>query len=97
MKNVMKVALMVATVLVFVGATCGHLPPIPIEPTDTANCASACKHLQELDCEEGQPLEDGTSCTKFCEDTQKSGHALNPTCVMGIQTCEGINTCTGTP
>jgi hypothetical protein len=61
--------------------------PAPHLPDDTPSCPSACKRLREFGCEEGQPLEDGTSCEKFCEDTQQSGHALRPSCVMTIQSC----------
>jgi len=67
-------------------------PPEPKKPgvhvpDDTPSCPSACAHLRELGCEEGQPLEDGTSCEKFCEDTQNAGHALRPSCATTIQTC----------
>jgi hypothetical protein len=65
--------------------------PSPREPTDTPNCAKACEHLAKLGCEEGKPLEDGTTCTTFCENTQQSGHALNPTCVMSIIECSELD------
>jgi len=86
-----------AVVLVFClgGVTCQPVhPPIPIEPNDTENCAAACTHLTALGCPEGEPLEDGTSCTKFCVDTQKSGHPLNPTCVMKMTACSELEGCT---
>lgn len=63
-----------------------HKPAVHL-PTDTPSCPTACQHLRDLGCEEGAPLEDGTSCEKFCEDTQNSGHALRPSCVMTITTC----------
>lgn len=71
-------------------ASCCSTTPAPVAPArlnDTPNCAAACSHLEQLGCEEGKPLEDGTTCTKFCEDTQTSGHALNATCVMLISAC----------
>jgi hypothetical protein len=83
-------------VVLMMGATCNNVrpPPIAIEPEDTHNCAAACTKLQELGCPEGDPLPDGTTCTKFCEDTQQSGHPLNPTCVMGMSSCDELPGCT---
>lgn len=75
------------------GATC-RPAPTPVEPKDTVDCPAACERLRELACPEGQPLEDGTTCETFCEDTQKSGHALRPSCVMGITSCSQVNDCT---
>ena len=74
------------------GATCGQItpPPIVIEPDDTADCGKACAHLKKLGCAEGMPLIDGTSCEEFCIQTQKAGHALAPSCVMTIETCEEL-------
>jgi len=78
--------------IIFLLIGCTPIPePTPREPTDTPNCAKACEHLNKLGCEEGKPLGDGTTCTKFCENTQKSGHALNPTCVMTITKCEELD------
>ena len=59
-----------------------------------ADCPAACEKLRELGCPEGQPLEDGTTCEKFCKDTQESGHALRPSCVMNITACSQVNDCT---
>lgn len=67
--------------------------PTPTPPTDTSNCSKACDHMAELKCPEGQPLSDGTSCAKWCEDTQNSGHALNPTCAISIATCADLANC----
>lgn len=66
--------------------------PDPQIPTDTANCTDACKHLNDLGCPEGKPLADGTTCAKFCEDTQNTGHSLKPSCVMKIQKCSDMDT-----
>ncbi len=75
-------------------AACGPAVqrPHPHLPTDTPRCPDACAHLRNLKCEEGQPLEDGTTCEDFCQATQESGHALNPTCVMTIKSCDELNT-----
>jgi len=90
----MKHLLLGILCLGFVACTCVTGPkPTPVEPTDTDKCAAACARLVELGCEEGQPLEDGTTCAKFCVDTQESGHALNPTCVVGLQACGQLGTC----
>lgn len=74
------------------GATCKPAPT-PVEPKDTADCPAACEKLRELGCPEGQPLEDGTTCEVFCKNTQESGHALRPSCVMGITSCDQVNDC----
>jgi len=86
----------IASSVVLLLFSCGgqfDVVPTPHVPTDTPNCASACAHLNELKCEEGKPLEDGTTCEAFCINTQNSGHALNPTCIMKITKCDEINTC----
>lgn len=67
-------------------------PPMPVEPDDTDKCPAACERLRALGCEEGEPLSDGTTCEKFCLDTQKAGHSLNPSCVMTISTCDEVET-----
>ena len=71
----------------------GFHPPVPIEPGDTSDCAAACANLEKLGCDEGKPLEDGTTCTKFCKDTQKSGHGLKPSCVVNLKACGEIESC----
>jgi len=71
-------------------STCGPPKPDPKLPTDTHNCDDACTKLKSLGCEEGEPLEDGTSCVEFCTKTQESGHALNPSCVMTIKSCDEL-------
>lgn len=74
------------------------IKPAPVQPTDTSSCAAACKKMETLKrddgkigCEEATPLEDGTTCTKFCEDTQNSGHPLRPSCILEkVQKCSEI-------
>jgi len=92
---------LVALAILFVagvalGSTC-HPPPTPVEPKDTADCPAACEKLRELGCPEGQPLEDGTTCEAFCKATQVKGHALRPSCVKKIWSCDQINICTKDP
>lgn len=83
----------IAPVLAVLLLGCPAQPPPPRAlPTDTADCAGACAHLRELHCPEGEPLEDGTSCTMFCEETQNSGHALRPSCVIHIKACAEVET-----
>ncbi len=95
MKNLINTIFLALVATLRLGASCGvRPPPIVVEPDDTANCASACKKLVKLNCPEGQPLEDGTTCTKFCTDTQESGFPLNPTCVMGMTKCAELSVCT---
>ena len=91
-----KIVLAGMFALMMLGASCNNVrpPPIAIEPDDTHNCASACERLRQLECPEGNPLEDGTTCEKFCTDTQQSGHPLNPTCVMGMAACSELPGCT---
>lgn len=90
-----RVILCMLSMVFLQGATCqSRPPPIPIEPFDTHNCAAACMRLQDLGCPEGLPLEDGTTCTRFCIETQQSGHALNPTCVMTMSSCAELAACT---
>lgn len=63
-----------------------YIPPMPVTPTDN-NCPGACQHLRALGCEDGNPLPDGTPCEVFCEETQKAGHALRPSCIMTLTSC----------
>ncbi len=81
-------------VLILVGCPKPIPKPDPQIPTDTANCADACKHIgpEGLNCPEGKTLDDGTTCTKFCEDTQNTGHSLHASCVMKIQKCSDMET-----
>lgn len=80
-------------------AACGPAAdrPHPRAPSDTPRCPDACAHLRDLDCDEGKPLEDGTTCEGFCQATQDSGHALSPTCVVTIRSCDELNTVCNKP
>ena len=95
MRHILFAFVLAAVAALSMGSTCRTKPsPAPIEPKDTADCPAACEKLRALGCPEGQPLEDGTTCEKFCQDTQESGHALRPSCVMDITTCEQLPKCT---
>lgn len=88
----MKKLLILATFLI---ASCGHIQPIPVPiPKDASSCAAACANLTRLGCEEGQPLEDGTTCVEFCEKTSAAGHDLNPACLAKIELCTYVDACT---
>lgn len=78
--------------VVLLGCPAQGIPRVRPLPTDTASCRTACDHLETLDCDEGKPLENGTTCTKFCEDTQNSGHALNASCVANVKSCKEVET-----
>jgi hypothetical protein len=84
-------AIFSSVVLAFVLAACGQTMPTPHVPTDTPRCPDACAHLRNLKCDEGNPLEDGTTCEAFCESTQGSGHALEPSCVVNITKCSDMD------
>lgn len=65
----------------------------PSGPLDTADCGDACARMKLLGCEEANTLSDGTTCKKFCEETQNSGHALRPSCIAKIEVCSEIDLC----
>lgn len=98
MKRLLMVFVFAFFAPVLMGSKCGVSPqPTPIEPKDTAYCPAACDKLRVLGCEEGNDLPDGTTCEKFCVDTQKSGHALRPSCVMDMQSCADLSKCSAPP
>lgn len=82
--------------LLVLGCSGAPVVPVAVEPGDTDKCHAACLHLQQLKCEEGDTLADGTTCEQFCVATQKAGHALNPYCVMSIERCADISKCSQT-
>lgn len=53
-------------------------------------CNRACSHLRDLGCEEGFPLEDGTTCEQFCNETQENGHYVDTDKVCKIRTCDEL-------
>lgn len=97
-----------AAVILLAGCPDPVVRPRFIVPTDTPSCPAACAHLRELHCPEGDPIphpehpDDRTfdiTCEKFCQDTQNSGHPLQPSCVVRIHKCSDMqrvqtsNTC----
>lgn len=66
--------------------------PVHPAPLGGSTCELACAHLQELHCQEGEKLEDGTSCIDWCNYETKNGHAMNTGCVVTITTCQEMNT-----
>lgn len=85
----MKRSIIVLCALIFIGANCER-KPVVIVPEDTHKCPEACSNLRSLGCEEGQDLEDGTTCEDFCRETQERGHALNPTCLATVKSCAEV-------
>lgn len=69
----------------------------PYSPTDSNLCTPACNKLRDMNCDEGSPLQDGTTCESFCLHTQESGHHLNPGCIVDkAKSCDDIDTiCSG--
>lgn len=57
------------------------------------DCPLACQNLIKLGCEEGKPLEDGTTCEVFCQQSLASGHNLKPKCISSILSCGDIENC----
>jgi hypothetical protein len=57
------------------------------------SCNDFCQHAQALQCPEGTPLADGTSCAKFCVDTEEAGHDLNTTCRIAAKNCAELANC----
>jgi len=89
--NLMKHFLIVIVMMMAV-VSCKTMPPIVIEPDGSEFCPSACHQLKTLGCPEGEDLPDGPSCVEFCTNTQKSGHSMNPGCLMTIETCNEVHT-----
>jgi hypothetical protein len=47
--------------------------------------------MKKLGCPEGDDLENGTTCQKFCEDTEEAGHPLNTACIIEATSCEALH------
>ena len=78
------------------GASCFRNNPDPVDPpVPSEGCAGACAQMQKLGCPEGEPLEDGTTCAKFCTDTEAAGHAMNTECIIKVSSCEELKTSCG--
>ena len=64
-------------------------------PLESEKCGEMCSHLQQLGCEEGSPLPNGTSCEDFCKSMGNSGHSLNISCILTIKECSEVATVCG--
>jgi hypothetical protein len=81
-----------------VGASCWPVVPKPDHSPDAAvrgTCSTACANLRRLNCAEGQPLPDGTTCEAFCERTEREGHAMNTSCVASVTSCSRLRSVCG--
>ena len=87
--NEMKKLIFLPVFLVFILGCPDKNTPVIHYPTDITSCSSACSHLRDLKCQEGNPK--GVTCEQFCIDTQMSGHALEPSCVVNIKKCEDMD------
>ena len=85
----------IALVVFLLGCGPTEIEPNIVVPKDTDKCESVCAKLKSLGCEEGNDLEDGTTCSKFCRDTQTNGFALNLTCIDSdiVKKCEDLTEC----
>lgn len=71
----------------------GGAPSVGTTSKFVQPCKDFCQHARALQCPEGQPLPDGTSCEKFCTDTQDNGHALNTACMTQAKSCAALRDC----
>lgn len=66
-------------------------PVHPKAPQATIDiCEKACHNLgpSVLNCEEGKPLANGTSCVDFCIETYVKGHDLQANCAILAKSCD---------
>lgn len=74
--------------------------PSPVVVPDSELCGRACKHLQDLGCEEARDVYDSdlpgpvdvpnTTCESFCKMSQERGAFLNPRCLLLVPKCDQI-------
>ncbi len=69
--------------------------PQPI-PVDTYMCELAERHLIALNCPEGRPTKRGKPFAEVCKELQDNGIFVNPKCLSLVETCAGVDVCTGT-
>ena len=75
------------------GKTGGHAAATPAHSKFEQSCNDFCQHAQAMQCPEGTPLADGTSCAKFCIDTEAAGHDLNTACRIAAKNCAELAGC----
>lgn len=70
-------------------------PPLrdtPVVSGTDEDCAAACAHLCELNCEECHPT--AGSCNEVCLNTEHSGYAtMNPACLRKVTACSETDGC----
>ena len=72
--------------------------PDPEPQPEDSPCAQMCATLENLGCEEGEPLYDSDlpgprgepnqTCTGFCEKQMANGLDLKPLCVAKVTSCD---------
>ena len=82
--------LTIAVTFLLFGAHCPDRDPHPIVADDIEDCPAAAAKLTELDCEEGKPAPDGQTFEEFCKETMTLGHAMRPSCLKTIESCDEI-------
>ena len=93
MKQTAQALAILFALAVLTGASCQRPSqmPVVIQPDDTADCGAGCAHLKKLGCPEGDVLPNGTTCKAWCEETQKKGHALGPSCWVTVKECTNLD------
>jgi hypothetical protein len=72
---------------------CDHLKELGCEegePVDTGEDCPPGMGCKDASCIEGVCM---VTCERFCEETEKNGVWLNPTCVVNVASCDKIETC----
>jgi hypothetical protein len=94
--------LLVPFILLTIGCPPDPVVPPPNPPVDTDWCGRMCEHLQDLGCEEGQPVYNNDkpgpegvpnqSCEEWCVELQDPDHLyfINPRCVTMAPDCDSI-------
>ncbi len=96
----------VAALLVTSGCA-GMLEPVPVDgpgppPVETEvgepGCHEYCKHLADLEgedggqgCEAGRDTPAGSTCLDFCQATLDAGQDLHVQCVLAVQSCAEVD------
>lgn len=69
-------------------------PPEPVEPPK-GDVERVCEKLRVLECEEGQPTPEGSTCEEVLNNAAKEGIDLvgNVECTLAAETCAEARTC----